>query len=1261
MILKRLSLGNGIALLVTFLTLATPANTHNDGVRMGFIAGMNSKYFLIDPDGKVLKELNCIYASPFSEGLALIRKPSAPNTLGAMMNIPTGDENSVFIDVNGNEIKSPEFKRANPFHEGITWAEASTFNHFLMDKTGKLLTKVNDDWIVDDFSEGLAPVWLQREEMRNLYIDPTLLSNRWGFINTAGKVVIPFELSYANGFHEGAASVRDKKGLWFLIDKTGKQLGDKYDDVDSVSDGMAKFKSGTKYGYLNYLGNQVLQAQYIEARDFAEGLAAVKVGDKFGFIDKSGKEKISPQFLDSLKFSDGLCPVQTSEKKWGFIDQNGKLVIQATFDEALPFSGGRALVQVAESIAFIDKTGKFIIAPKYDTASSFRNDRTIVTLGSPEERNKTKARMEEWKREEEAKKAKGNSAEIATPPKATFLELSNGKGTQTTLACGLSPDEKYFLEKISVTFTKTGHPTEKLILSRRSDEERLQEYSADFDATPIKNNYFNSTYINDYSWAPDSKNFVYAAADNLFFCNVETKERIKWQDRHLKSYNLCQYSPDGRFIAVGGAQGDKWNSIHELMILDAKTRKIVFHPDIYSVACIAWTPDSSKIAVRFGPQCLKILDVKNSFAPLNLIQKEFGEIVYSPDAKYIASSRFNQIDIFDTNGNLIEEHPLNQVGNITWTADSKQILYTTDLLWNKTCSTLKLNLQPIAQTAPLASKPSTSSNEQFITTLPKFGVMDLKQHVLIPFEYFSIQPTSNNDFRAGSFDKANPGMSPSSIALIDKSGNIKNITTPKGLLAVQPAGQVLVVKKDENVYPEIKGKEIFGLCDLHGNIIVEPNYEDIAYADEKCILLTSRNQTLDIFNYKGVKTGSIPKEFYLAYSPTRSKKLQLSEGLIPVRSTDFQANGFCDMQGKVVGKTSGHTTNFSEGLAALSFYKKPTQFMDKSGKILFETDLECWSGFRGGFCVGCNSQRKFGVIDKTGKIILEFQFDWLNNLKENLFAKYTANGKDWDSLEIIDSIGNVAFKLPAGTSYISEFNEGLAPFCINGPTGRSAPDRGSGVLWGYIDKTGKVVVEPKYMEASPFENGYAQVKLQQNNKSARAGLIDKQGKLVIQPEYDSLKALPDGIVIAAKPSTVNFSPLDWKSATRNFGTDKKQLFYGLLKDYDLIGMPKTKLVELLGMPKHPNDSIEEDFLAYSLKATGCINEHVWFAVKFENGKVKSWRVSQGMFGTNDGWITENVVYEDFPSEADEHKNILSPTNGRKAIPKNSEKTIRNGN
>jgi hypothetical protein len=65
---------------------------------------------------------------------------------------------------------------------------------------------------LDDYSEGLIAAFKD---------------DRWGFIDTEGKVLIPFQFADADEFREGTAQVtiteEDEEGV--LIDRTGKVVG----------------------------------------------------------------------------------------------------------------------------------------------------------------------------------------------------------------------------------------------------------------------------------------------------------------------------------------------------------------------------------------------------------------------------------------------------------------------------------------------------------------------------------------------------------------------------------------------------------------------------------------------------------------------------------------------------------------------------------------------------------------------------------------------------------------------------------------------------------------------------------------------------------------------------------------------------------------------------------------------------------------------------------------------------------------------------
>ncbi|EAK1349894.1 WG repeat-containing protein, partial [Campylobacter coli] len=53
--------------------------------------------------------------------------------------------------------------------------------------------------------------------------------------------------------------------------------------------------------------------------------------------------------------------------------------------------------------------------------------------------------------------------------------------------------------------------------------------------------------------------------------------------------------------------------------------------------------------------------------------------------------------------------------------------------------------------------------------------------------------------------------------------------------------------------------------------------------------------------------------------------------------------------------------------------------------------------------------------------------------------------------------------------------------------------------WGFIDKSGKIVIEPKFDGVGNFSEGLAGVEL-----NGKWGFIDKSGKIVIEPKFDDI-------------------------------------------------------------------------------------------------------------------------------------------------------------
>lgn len=250
-----------------------------------------------------------------------------------------------------------------------------------------------------------------------------------GFIDKAGKEIIPIKYDGTNGFKEGLANVT-LNGRYGVIDKFGKEITPlKYDEVGQFSEGMAQVALDGKQGFIDKSGNEAVALQYSNVSQFSEGLARVvgfpkenpsdkdlkiryidktgkvvlesnkfSIGSIFSeglaaayslekgafvFIDKTGKIVLMPKNVTvDGDFKEGLARVKGRNQKIGFIDNTGKVVIPLKYDVASDFFDGLAMAAVNDKGGFIDKTGEIIITFKYNGALPFENGFALVRSGN---------------------------------------------------------------------------------------------------------------------------------------------------------------------------------------------------------------------------------------------------------------------------------------------------------------------------------------------------------------------------------------------------------------------------------------------------------------------------------------------------------------------------------------------------------------------------------------------------------------------------------------------------------------------------------------------------------------------------------------------------------------------------------------------------------------------------------------------------------------------------------------------------------------
>lgn len=209
-----------------------------------------------------------------------------------------------------------------------------------------------------------------------------------------------------------------------------------------------------------------------------------------------------------------------------------------------------------------------------------------------------------------------------------------------------------------------------------------------------------------------------------------------------------------------------------------------------------------------------------------------------------------------------------------------------------------------------------------------------------------------------------------------------------------------------------------------------------------------------------------------------------------------QKFGYINTTGKLVIKPIFQDARtFDEELAGAKLNNK-WGFIDKSGKWVIKPKFYDVRGFATGFAsVQHDKDGKWGFIDKTGNYVIESKFEEAFDFDASLdgHASVVFNGHRIS----IDRDGNRV------TPYPFE----LEPYCCNEGIGITREEGKQ----GYIDKTGKVIIERQFDKAYMFTEGLAPVKI-----GDKWSYIDTTGKIVLDPPksiYDNLEQFSEGLAI----------------------------------------------------------------------------------------------------------------------------------------------------
>jgi hypothetical protein len=148
--------------------------------------------------------------------------------------------------------------------------------------------------------------------------------------------------------------------------------------------------------------------------------------------------------------------------------------------------------------------------------------------------------------------------------------------------------------------------------------------------------------------------------------------------------------------------------------------------------------------------------------------------------------------------------------------------------------------------------------------------------------------------------------------------------------------------------------------------------------------------------------------------------------------------------------------------------------------------------------------RKLGHIDRSGKLLNKnlYKINERNLQQPWRVAEGMAGIQIDGKWGFIDKTGEIIIKPQFDDA--RQFSEGLA--CVNFGATRNKEGILVGGKWGYIDKSGSIIIELQYEDVYSFSEGLAAVMI-----NGKWGYIDKKGKIVIKPQFGSVYSFSEGL------------------------------------------------------------------------------------------------------------------------------------------------------
>ncbi len=360
---------------------------------------MYGKSVLINKNAEIVKKLS--FVDDFSQNYTRANKGGKIVIFENNYNYEYWEENKKYLlqvpNFNYNGLSS--FFSSDAFcHEG-KWGIIDSTGNFVVEPKYKFLQKTfrrefiaqkdekwgvisKDDFIKIDFIYDEIKYFIDKSTKKwaDIPYYKVRMKNKWGVIDSIGNIIIDIKFNDINYIYNNdiffITKTKFKENIFGYIDTNEfMKIKHNFYKAGNFKNGRASIKiDKNKYNFINKSGELICNFNFLKVNDFRENLSKVKTIDGWGFIDTLGNFVIEPKYQKVGNFNDGLAFTYVERKlffglkkykAFCFIDKNEKIKIKAKFESCTSFHNGLSILKKGKYYGIINTKGKYFIKPKF--------------------------------------------------------------------------------------------------------------------------------------------------------------------------------------------------------------------------------------------------------------------------------------------------------------------------------------------------------------------------------------------------------------------------------------------------------------------------------------------------------------------------------------------------------------------------------------------------------------------------------------------------------------------------------------------------------------------------------------------------------------------------------------------------------------------------------------------------------------------------------------------------------------------------------